>query len=312
VYPFDEKLQLHSATTNEGEDVGALIATPADSNFYGYPGDEVIVNFGPGEGWCEDLYLMSDLKQPTGSILIQELAETVGGTDWQTVTVLVPRKDWGEDVIPHDLFGPVVGDSLKVRLVWTKEHKLDEIALISAVTTTLDEHVEKPSLAAHTVDGSVELALLHEDALTTNLGEGEAIYLSFEAPELQAGWIREFVLRTQGWWAAMDPGSYGRLGANGVASWQFPRVTRTSRNPFRSEFRMTVSVPDERWITAVVYDVQGRRVRTVVDEPFEPGNFEVVWDGRTDQRREAGPGVYFVRMMANGRTVYHDNVVRVP
>jgi hypothetical protein len=66
LYPYTQKLRLHSARTDDGEEIGDLIATLADSNFYGYPDDEVVLNFGAGASWPGDLYLMSDLKQPTG------------------------------------------------------------------------------------------------------------------------------------------------------------------------------------------------------------------------------------------------------
>jgi hypothetical protein len=166
-------------------------------------------------------------------------------------------------------------------------------------------------MAYHTSLGSVELALLHEDADMVPLKQEESVYLSFDVPELEEGWVREFILRTRGWWGAVDPGSYGRM-AGGVKGLQFPKVVSTSGNPFRSEFTVSLSVPDKRWITAGIYDVQGRRLRTVEDRPFEAGEHWMGWDGRTDSGESAVPGVYFLRIAANGRKVYHDKVVKVP
>jgi hypothetical protein len=39
------------------------------------------------------------------------------------------------------------------------------------------------------------------------------------------------------------------MAASGVKGWQFPKVTATGGNPFRSQFVATLNVPDERWIT---------------------------------------------------------------
>jgi len=44
-----------------------------------------------------------------------------------------------------------------------------------------------------------------------------------------------------------------------------------------------------------VYDVAGRRVRTLADRVFPAGEHELVWDGTDDAGRPLGRGVYFVR-----------------
>ncbi|NNE07547.1 MAG: T9SS type A sorting domain-containing protein, partial [Gemmatimonadetes bacterium] len=48
-------------------------------------------------------------------------------------------------------------------------------------------------------------------------------------------------------------------------------------------------------ITMEIFDVRGRLVRTIVS-PSRPGS--IFWDGRTNDRRSAGPGVYFYRLEA--------------
>jgi hypothetical protein len=46
-----------------------------------------------------------------------------------------------------------------------------------------------------------------------------------------------------------------------------------------------------------IYDLLGRRVRTIRDVP----NGAIVWDGRDDDGRLVKPGIYFVRVEAGGR-----------
>jgi len=61
-----------------------------------------------------------------------------------------------------------------------------------------------------------------------------------------------------------------------------------------------VSVPVPGRVTVEVYDVNGRRVRTLCDRTTGAGEFAVNWDG-TDRRGEHGAsGVYFVRVTASG------------
>ncbi len=51
-------------------------------------------------------------------------------------------------------------------------------------------------------------------------------------------------------------------------------------------------------VSLSVYDVGGRLVRTLVDEPQGPGYYSVVWDGRDESGRTVPPGVYFYRLAA--------------
>ena len=46
-------------------------------------------------------------------------------------------------------------------------------------------------------------------------------------------------------------------------------------------------------VTLAVYDVRGRRVRTLVDAPQTPGPKTLVWNGRDDAGRPVTSGVYF-------------------
>jgi flagellar hook assembly protein FlgD len=51
-------------------------------------------------------------------------------------------------------------------------------------------------------------------------------------------------------------------------------------------------------VTLRVYDVQGRAVRTLVDQDAEAGTFAARWDGRDDGGARMGRGVYFARLAA--------------
>ncbi len=56
-------------------------------------------------------------------------------------------------------------------------------------------------------------------------------------------------------------------------------------------------------VTLRVYDIQGRMVRSLVDQDAAPGTFRAEWDGGADNGANAARGVYFVRMTAAGQTV---------
>ncbi len=56
------------------------------------------------------------------------------------------------------------------------------------------------------------------------------------------------------------------------------------------------SLPERMKVTLAVYDVQGKRVRTLVDAMLEEGRQERVWDGKDSRGRPAASGVYFYRL----------------
>jgi hypothetical protein len=54
-------------------------------------------------------------------------------------------------------------------------------------------------------------------------------------------------------------------------------------------------------VDLALYDIQGRRLATLVAGDQEPGWHEMAWDGRTDAGGSAGAGLYFARLRAEGR-----------
>ncbi len=75
-----------------------------------------------------------------------------------------------------------------------------------------------------------------------------------------------------------------------------------SPNPVVAASRIAFVLPkgDGSAVTLRLYDSAGRLVRRF-DEPFAPGRNEVVWDGTGDRGSRVAPGVYFVRLRAQGR-----------
>ncbi len=55
-------------------------------------------------------------------------------------------------------------------------------------------------------------------------------------------------------------------------------------------------------MTLRLYDLQGRVVRTLVDQDAEAGPFAAQWDGRSDDGARMRRGVYFVRLVAGAQT----------
>jgi hypothetical protein len=61
-----------------------------------------------------------------------------------------------------------------------------------------------------------------------------------------------------------------------------------------AELAFTLQAPGH--VTLKVYDVQGRAVRTLLDQDAAAGEFVTRWDGTNDSGALAGGGVYFARL----------------
>ncbi|MBM3308391.1 MAG: T9SS type A sorting domain-containing protein, partial [Candidatus Eisenbacteria bacterium] len=67
-------------------------------------------------------------------------------------------------------------------------------------------------------------------------------------------------------------------------------------NPFNPDTVFRFALPQACPVRLVVYDLAGRRVRTLVDGPVPAGLQTATWDGRTDRGERAASGVYFCRL----------------
>ncbi len=69
-------------------------------------------------------------------------------------------------------------------------------------------------------------------------------------------------------------------------------------NPFNSEtvVRFNISEDTSREVKLTIYDLLGRRIRTLVQSTFGPGIYTACWDGRDDKNRLLSSGVYIVRL----------------
>jgi YVTN family beta-propeller protein len=82
---------------------------------------------------------------------------------------------------------------------------------------------------------------------------------------------------------------------------EFPAVFDLDQNvpnPFNPATTIRFGIPEPAVVTLAVYDLAGRRVRTLVNGWREPDRYEAVWDGRDDEGRRVSSGIYFYRLEA--------------
>jgi hypothetical protein len=78
-------------------------------------------------------------------------------------------------------------------------------------------------------------------------------------------------------------------------------LSQNAPNPFGASTTLHFTLAASGPVELAIYDVRGARVRTLVDGDQPAGAHAVTWDGRGDDGREAGPGVYFCRLEAAGQ-----------
>jgi hypothetical protein len=72
-------------------------------------------------------------------------------------------------------------------------------------------------------------------------------------------------------------------------------------NPFQSTTALVFGLAHAGPVDLTVYSVDGRRVRTLVHGSRDAGMYHLTWDGRNEDHSPAPPGVYYVRLSADGR-----------
>src|SRR5262249_19221540 len=88
-----------------------------------------------------------------------------------------------------------------------------------------------------------------------------------------------------------EPGG-GSLAATLQASVAFP-------SPASRYATVEYAIPFARRgeeLSVSVYDVFGRRIRTLIREPAKAGRFTAKWDLSTETRGRVAPGIYFLRI----------------
>jgi hypothetical protein len=67
-------------------------------------------------------------------------------------------------------------------------------------------------------------------------------------------------------------------------------------NPFNPTTKIEFTLAKSGFVTLQIYDVLGRKVRTLVSEELPSGYKSVIWDGKNDDGKDVASGVYFYQL----------------
>jgi len=82
-------------------------------------------------------------------------------------------------------------------------------------------------------------------------------------------------------------------------------------NPATGSMQMGFALPRAARVDAELVDVTGRRVQSLANDTFEPGEHTLGWDGRDGGGNRVHPGVYFLRVYVDDREIAKRRVVVV-
>lgn len=119
------------------------------------------------------------------------------------------------------------------------------------------------------------------------------------------GGAQPFALASTGSFAGWpdDPASSPEdVTAATLTGWE---LVSAEPNPFQHEVQLTLRVPGNGTEPGQldVFDSTGRRIRTLVQGPLEPGVQSIRWDGLDESGHRVAPGIYFARVRSGSAEV---------
>jgi hypothetical protein len=133
-----------------------------------------------------------------------------------------------------------------------------------------------------------------DDNQYLRIDHGQDVTLSFQFPAVPSGYKREIILHLKGTYEHITaPFTADPIAGRGLP-WGFQGVFP---NPTTGRTRVQFKANGVGRCVLAVYDVGGRRVRTLMDDPG--GQAVLVnteWDGYNDRGKRVASGVYFMRL----------------
>ncbi|MBL7103704.1 MAG: linear amide C-N hydrolase [Bacteroidales bacterium] len=81
----------------------------------------------------------------------------------------------------------------------------------------------------------------------------------------------------------------------GILSCNYP-------NPFRDFTTIKYTIREKKPVELTIYDVLGKKVKTLIDKEVQPGEYSVTWDRLNEQGEKVLPGMYICRILYNGKS----------
>jgi hypothetical protein len=184
-----------SAVDNEGNNLLDILSSIDDKSFLGEKDDYIIVNFSKVDSKNAKLVMRADWRccyLMKYSIHVQFLRDG----EWQDAAIVIPRNYWATEIVDVSKYvNP--GKEFKIRLYFTKTHKLDFVGLDTNEEGNFEVKETELISAVHSTQGDVKQKLVREDKSYAELIPGQEIKLEFNVPKSKDE-VRDFILISKG------------------------------------------------------------------------------------------------------------------
>lgn len=104
----------------------------------------------------------------------------------------------------------------------------------------------------------------------------------------------------------IDIGCYESQGYTGVEDDELTAIDRLQLsnypNPFNPTTTIRYTVPKDGDVRLSIYNTRGQLVTILVNERKDKGSYTIVWNGKDNNGIAASSGVYFTRILSNGKS----------
>ena len=268
-------------TATDGTDLTSVLN--GSGSYAITPSDGLAIALGSGGGASPVVVAASG----TGALQL-EVPDSQGG--WRVASQLTPRID--PDAI---VFAAPGSDS--VRIVTRGSASLSYIGRLALSATAPTVQAATLLSAQSATLGDVKSSVIARDSSSATLVGPDTLALTFSLP-LATSSTREYFLVVDA--TPLNPVSLApaKLGpASEVLPAAFA-LEQNRPNPFTGRTTIRFALPVPTPVRLEVFDLAGRRVRTLALGPFAAGYPSIEWDHRDAGGNLVRPGVYLYRLIA--------------
>ncbi len=156
------------------------------------------------------------------------------------------------------------------------------------------------------VDGYLRITIVNWDASNNSFTGGKLFSLHFDQPEGPDG--RPFSIESADFSDNNGQTITPVYNLNGAQSGgdviQSKTVLTLSGypNPFNRSTLLSFNLPDAGQYQMAIYDILGRKVKTLLSGYQPAGSGQIIWDGSDEAGGEVASGTYFVRLQGDSQT----------
>jgi hypothetical protein len=282
VYKLYEEAADGSLTETKG-DGGELLgaagtAWEIELGESGEPGQALLIETGGG-GPVRDAAISGiDVQVPTMS------------KRWITVAHVQPR-------LLHESFVVDSLDASLVRLAFRGDCSIRRLARVDrGKVVSMSPLVPESVVHSQLGDGTKAIAAI--DGTTMAVRGRQSMVLTYRLPPIRKDSKRDGVLFLRGSRLTKKTAAAATTATDARALPTAFALHQNQPNPFARITTIRFDLPTGAHVELAVFDLQGRKLRTLTSGEFAPGSQTVTWDQRDDAGSVVRPGVYLCRMEA--------------